>query len=250
VRSIRHRGLSESFFMSDPAISVENVNLTLGSGEARAHILKDICLDVAKGETLALLGPSGSGKSTLLMAMAGLEAPDSGSVRVAGRRIDLMSEDELARFRGAHIGVVFQAFHLIQTLTALENVAIPLELAGEANAFDRAQKILAQVGLGAREKHYPSQMSGGEQQRVALARALVANPSILVADEPTGNLDQGVGAEIMELIFALNRARGATLVLVTHDEALARRCRRIVRLRNGRIESDAAAIQDRENVGV
>ena len=236
--------------MSDPAISLENVNLTLGSGEARAHILKDICLDVAKGETLALLGPSGSGKSTLLMAMAGLEAPDSGSVRITGRRIDLMSEDELARFRGAHIGVVFQAFHLIQTLTALENVAIPLELAGEANAFDRAQKILAQVGLGAREKHYPSQMSGGEQQRVALARALVANPSILVADEPTGNLDQGVGAEIMELIFALNRARGATLVLVTHDEALARRCRRIVRLRSGRIESDSAAIQDRENVGV
>jgi putative ABC transport system ATP-binding protein len=250
VRSIRHRGLSESFFMSDPAISVENVNLTLGSGEARAHILKDICLEVAKGETLALLGPSGSGKSTLLMAMAGLEAADSGSVRVAGRRIDLMTEDELARFRGAHIGVVFQAFHLIQTLTALENVAIPLELAGEANAFARAQKILAQVGLGAREKHYPSQMSGGEQQRVALARALVANPSILVADEPTGNLDQGVGAEIMELIFALNRARGATLILVTHDEALARRCRRIVRLRNGRIESDSAAIQDRENVGV
>ncbi|MDI9847846.1 ATP-binding cassette domain-containing protein [Rhodoblastus sp. 17X3] len=236
--------------MSDPAISLENVNLTLGSGEARAHILKDICLDVAKGETLALLGPSGSGKSTLLMAMAGLEAPDSGSVRVAGRRIDRMSEDELARFRGAHIGVVFQAFHLIQTLTALENVAIPLELAGEANAFDRAQKILAQVGLGPREKHYPAQMSGGEQQRVALARALVANPSILVADEPTGNLDQGVGAEIMELIFALNRARGATLVLVTHDEALARRCRRIVRLRSGRIESDSAAIQDRENVGV
>jgi putative ABC transport system ATP-binding protein len=236
--------------MSDPAISLENVNLTLGSGEARAHILKDICLDVAKGETLALLGPSGSGKSTLLMAMAGLEAPDSGSVRIAGRRIDLMSEDELARFRGAHIGVVFQAFHLIQTLMALENVAIPLELAGEANAFDRAQKILTQVGLGAREKHYPSQMSGGEQQRVALARALVANPSILVADEPTGNLDQGVGAEIMELIFALNRARGATLVLVTHDEALARRCRRIVRLRNGWIESDSAAIQDRENVGV
>jgi putative ABC transport system ATP-binding protein len=236
--------------MSDPAISLENVNLTLGSGEARAHILKDICLDVAKGETLALLGPSGSGKSTLLMAMAGLEAPDSGSVRITGRRIDLMSEDELARFRGSHIGVVFQAFHLIQTLTALENVAIPLELAGEANAFDRAQKILAQVGLGAREKHYPSQMSGGEQQRVALARALVANPSILVADEPTGNLDQGVGAEIMELIFALNRARGATLVLVTHDEALARRCRRIVRLRSGRIESDSAAIQDRENVGV
>jgi len=236
--------------MSDPAISVENVNLTLGSGEAQAHILKDICLDIAKGETLALLGPSGSGKSTLLMTMAGLEAPDSGAVRVAGRRIDLMSEDELARFRGAQIGIVFQSFHLIPTLTALENVAIPLELAGAPGAFDRARKVLAQVGLGGREKHYPAQMSGGEQQRVAVARALIANPSIFVADEPTGNLDQAVGAEVMELIFALNRARGATLVLVTHDEALARRCRRIVRLRNGRIESDSSHAQDRENVSV
>ena len=236
--------------MSDPAISLENVNLSLGSGEARTHILKDICLDVAKGETLALLGPSGSGKSTLLMTMAGLEASDSGTVHVAGRRIDAMGEDELARFRGGHIGVVFQAFHLIQTLTALENVAIPLELAGAPDAFPRASRILAQVGLAAREKNYTSQMSGGEQQRVALARALVANPSILVADEPTGNLDQGVGAEIMELIFALNRAKGATLVLVTHDEALARRCHRIVRLRNGRIESDSAAVAERENVGV
>jgi putative ABC transport system ATP-binding protein len=236
--------------MSDPAISLANVNLALGSGEARTHILKDICLDVAKGETLALLGPSGSGKSTLLMAMAGLEAPDSGSVRVAGRRIDEMGEDALARFRGAHIGVVFQAFHLIQTLTALENVAIPLELAGEPNVFPRAQNILSQVGLSGRAKHYPAQMSGGEQQRVALARALVANPAILLADEPTGNLDQGVGAEIIELIFSLHRARGATLVLVTHDEVLARRCRRIVRLRNGQIESDSARVQERENVGV
>jgi putative ABC transport system ATP-binding protein len=236
--------------MSDPVISLQNVNLTLGSGDAKAHILKDICLDVAKGETLALLGPSGSGKSTLLMTIAGLEAPDSGSVRIAGRRIDLMGEDDLAGFRGAHIGVVFQAFHLIQTLTALENVAIPLELAGVANAFERARAMLMQVGLAAREKHYPTQMSGGEQQRVALARALVAGPSILVADEPTGNLDQSIGADIIELIFALNRARGATLVLVTHDEALARRCRRIVRLRNGRIESDSAKIAARESADV
>jgi putative ABC transport system ATP-binding protein len=239
---------SESPFMPDPAISVENVNLTLGSGEARAHILKNISLQIAKGETVALLGPSGSGKSTLLMTMAGLEAPDSGSVRIDGRRLEDFSEDELARFRGAHIGVVFQAFHLIQTLTALENVAIPLELAGAPDAFSRATLALEQVGLEGRLRHYPAQMSGGEQQRVALARALVAKPSILVADEPTGNLDQAVGAEIVELIFALHRASGATLVLVTHDETLARRCGRIVRLRNGAIESDEAAAMGRAHV--
>jgi putative ABC transport system ATP-binding protein len=228
--------------MPDPAISLENVNLTLGSGEAKAHILKNVSLDIAAGEAVALLGPSGSGKSTLLMAMAGLEAPDSGAVRIDGRRIDLMGEDELARFRGAHIGVVFQAFHLIQTLTALENVALPLELAGAQGAFSRAHAALEQVGLAERMRHYPAQMSGGEQQRVAVARAMVIHPSILVADEPTGNLDQAVGAEIVDLIFALNRTRGATLVLVTHDEALARRCQRIVRLRNGKIESDQAPV--------
>jgi putative ABC transport system ATP-binding protein len=226
--------------MPDPAISLVNVNLTLGSGEAKAHILKNVSLEIAQGEAVALLGPSGSGKSTLLMTMAGLEAPDSGAVRIDGRRIDLMGEDELARFRGAHIGVVFQAFHLIQTLTALENVALPLELAGASDAFFRAEEALEQVGLAGRMRHYPAQMSGGEQQRVAVARATVVHPSILVADEPTGNLDQAVGAEIVDLIFALNRTRGATLVLVTHDETLARRCQRIVRLRNGRIESDQA----------
>jgi putative ABC transport system ATP-binding protein len=237
--------------MFDPAIRLENVNLALGGGEARTEILKNIGLEIGRGETVALLGPSGSGKSTLLMTMAGLEAPDSGAVWVAGRRLDQMSEDELARFRGARIGVVFQAFHLIQTLTALENVAIPLELAGEADAFARARAALRQVGLEDRLKHYPAQMSGGEQQRVALARALVANPSLLLADEPTGNLDQSVGAEIIELIFALNRAHGSTLVLVTHDEALARRCHRIVRLRNGRIEADTAAVAvDRQHAGV
>jgi putative ABC transport system ATP-binding protein len=237
--------------MFDPAIRLENVNLALGGGEARTEILKNIGLEVGRGETVALLGPSGSGKSTLLMAMAGLEAPDSGAVWVAGRRLDKMSEDQLARFRGAHIGVVFQAFHLIQTLTALENVALPMELAGARDAFPRANAALRQVGLEARQKHYPAQMSGGEQQRVALARALVANPSLLLADEPTGNLDQSVGAEIIELIFALNRAYGATLMLVTHDEALARRCHRIIRLRNGRIESDRVFVAaGREHAGV
>jgi len=225
---------------SQRAISLVDVNLTLGEGEARAHILKNVSLDVARGETLALLGPSGSGKSSLLMVMAGLEGVDSGVVEVAGRRIDRMGEDELARFRGAHVGVVFQAFHLVQTLTALENVALPLELAGVSDAFARARAALAQVSLSPREKHYPAQMSGGEQQRVALARALVVHPDILFADEPTGNLDSTVGAEIVELMFALNRERGSTLVLVTHDEVLARRCRRIVRLRNGAVESDAA----------
>jgi putative ABC transport system ATP-binding protein len=226
--------------MSQRAISLVDVNLTLGDGEARAHILKNVSLDVARGETLALLGPSGSGKSSLLMVMAGLEGVDAGVVEVAGRRLDRMGEDELARFRGAHMGVVFQAFHLVQTLTALENVALPLELAGVTRAFDRAREALEQVSLSHRAKHYPAQMSGGEQQRVALARALVVNPDILFADEPTGNLDSAVGADIIELIFALNRARGSTLVLVTHDEALARRCGRIVRLRNGAIESDHA----------
>ena len=182
--------------MSDPAISVENVNLTLGSGEAQAHILKNICLDIAKGETVALLGPSGSGKSTLLMTMAGLEAPDSGAVRVAGRRIDLMSEDELARFRGAHIGVVFQSFHLIQTLTALENVAIPLELAGAPDAFARARKALAQVGL-AHVKNIIRRRCRAASSSAWLWRGPWSPiRRIFVADEPTGNLDQAVGAEI------------------------------------------------------
>lgn len=222
--------------MNDRAIGFENVHLSLGRGAARVHILKGVSLNIGRGEAIGLVGPSGSGKSTLLMAMAGLERPDSGKIHVAGARIDAMGEDELARFRGQNIGIVFQSFHLIPTMTALENVAIPLELAGAADAFARAKAELEQVGLGQRLSHYPSQLSGGEQQRVALARALAPHPAILVADEPTGNLDEATGAGIVDLMFNLKRARGATLVLVTHDAGLAARCDRTIRLRSGQIE--------------
>ena len=225
--------------MNDRAIEFDNVHLSLGRGAARVHILKGVSLNIGKGEAIGLVGPSGSGKSTLLMAMAGLERPDSGEIHVAGARIDRLGEDELARFRGQNIGIVFQSFHLIPTMTALENVAIPLELAGAADAFDRARAELEQVGLGQRLSHYPSQLSGGEQQRVALARALAPHPAILVADEPTGNLDETTGQSIVDLMFELKRARGATLVLVTHDSNLAARCDRTIRLRSGQIEGAA-----------
>jgi putative ABC transport system ATP-binding protein len=219
------------------AISLAGVNLSLGHDAARVHILKDIDLDIKRGETIGLVGPSGSGKSTLLMVMAGLERPDSGSVTVAGNDLAALDEDDLARFRGRNVGIVFQSFHLIPTMTALENVAVPLELAGVADANDRAGRELAAVGLGERMQHYPAELSGGEQQRVALARALAPNPSILVADEPTGNLDEATGRQIIELLFAAHRERETTLVLVTHDAALAARCGRVVRLRSGRIET-------------
>jgi len=215
------------------------VNLSLGDGAARVHILKDIGLNIGSGEAVGLIGPSGSGKSTLLMAMAGLERVDTGSVTVAGTDIVGLDEDALARFRGRNIGIVFQSFHLIPTMTALENVAVPLELAGDADAFARAERELVAVGLGERRSHYPSQLSGGEQQRVALARALAPRPSILVADEPTGNLDENTGRQIVDLLFAGHRERGTTLVLVTHDSSLAARCDRVVRLRSGRIEREA-----------
>jgi putative ABC transport system ATP-binding protein len=195
-------------------------------------------LKIAPGETVSLLGPSGSGKSTLLMTLAGLERPDGGVVRIDGRDLGAMSEDALARFRGEKIGVVFQSFQLIPTMTALENVAVPLELAGKADAFARAEAELGAVGLGARLFHYPAQLSGGEQQRVALARALAPDPLILAADEPTGNLDSETGAAVIDLIFAQQKRRAATLVLVTHDPALAARCERRVRLRSGRIEAE------------
>lgn len=220
------------------AIDIENVELSLGRGASRVHILKGISLSVARGEAVGLVGPSGSGKSTLLMAMAGLERADSGRIRIDGQDLSGLDEDALARFRGRRIGIVFQSFHLIPTMTALENVAVPLELAGVEDAFDRARTELDAVGLGGRLDHYPAELSGGEQQRVALARALVADPAILVADEPTGNLDESTGRQIVDLLFELKERRGATLVLVTHDPGLAARCDRTIRLRSGMIESD------------
>jgi putative ABC transport system ATP-binding protein len=222
---------------AEPAVVLSGVNLSLGRGAARVHILKDLDLHIDRGEAIGLLGPSGSGKSTLLMVMAGLERADTGSVLVAGEALDTLSEDALARFRGRNIGIVFQSFHLIPTMTALENVAVPLELAGLDDAQERAARELAAVGLIGRRQHYPAELSGGEQQRVALARALAPDPRILIADEPTGNLDEATGAEIIELLFAGHAQRGTTLVLVTHDPALALRCDRIVRLRSGRIEA-------------
>jgi putative ABC transport system ATP-binding protein len=221
------------------AIAISNVNLTLGGGAARVRILKDINLRIARAEAVGLIGPSGSGKSTLLMVMAGLERPDSGEVVVDGTAFNALDEDGLARFRGRHVGIVFQSFHLIPTMTAIENVAVPLELAGAPDASARAARELEAVGLGERLHHYPAQLSGGEQQRVALARAFAPDPAILVADEPTGNLDEATGQQIVDLLFAKHAERGMTLVLVTHDNALAQRCDRVVRLRSGRIDGAA-----------
>jgi putative ABC transport system ATP-binding protein len=226
---------------SQPAIRLDDVHLTLGQGVSRVHILKGISLSIARGEAVGLVGPSGSGKSTLLMAMAGLERADSGDVVIDGQRLGALNEDGLARFRGRRIGIVFQSFHLIPTMTALENVAVPLELGGVADAFDRAKAELEAVGLGHRLSHYPGQLSGGEQQRVALARALAPDPAIVVADEPTGNLDEGTGGQIVDLLFRLKAERGATLVLVTHDLSLARRCDRMVRIRSGVLDAETAA---------
>jgi putative ABC transport system ATP-binding protein len=219
-----------------PAISLSGVDLSLGRGAGRVHILKDITLNIGRGEAIGLVGPSGSGKSTLLMVMAGLERPDRGRVTVIGEDLDRHDEDALARFRGRNVGIVFQSFHLIPTMTAMENVAVPLELAGARDAFTRAARELALVGLGERLNHYPAQLSGGEQQRVALARALAPGPAILVADEPTGNLDETTGKGIIDLMFARFAAESMTLVLVTHDPSLAERCHRVVRLRSGRLE--------------
>jgi putative ABC transport system ATP-binding protein len=224
------------------AIDLTGINLSLGRGAARVHILKDISLHIAQGEKIGLTGPSGSGKSSLLMVLAGLERPDSGKVAIRGEDITRMDEDALARFRGRNIGIVFQSFHLIPTMTALENVAVPLELAGALDAFERAQAELAEVGLSARAGHYPAELSGGEQQRVALARALAPGAGILVADEPTGNLDESTGHSISDLIFQKTKERGATLVLVTHDMALAERCDRVVRLRSGEILQSAPEV--------
>jgi putative ABC transport system ATP-binding protein len=220
-----------------PAVALAGINLSLGHGAARVHVLKDIDLNIGRAEAFGLVGPSGSGKSTLLMVMAGLERPDSGTVTVAGEELTGLDEDALARFRGRHVGIVFQSFHLIPTMTALENVAVPLELAGTADAHARAREELTAVGLGGRLGHYPAQLSGGEQQRVAIARALAPNPAIVVADEPTGNLDEDTGKQVIDLLFAGQMRRGTTLVLVTHDNALAARCQRVARLRSGHVDS-------------
>ena len=223
--------------MTEPVIQLKDVSLTLGDGASSVHVLKGVSLDVAQGEATGIVGPSGSGKSTLLMVLAGLESVDSGTVRIAGELLNGKSEDQIAAFRGRNIGIVFQSFHLIPNMTALENVAVPLELAGHSNPFEAAQQELAAVGLAERVTHYPGELSGGEQQRVAIARALAPNPRLLIADEPTGNLDQATGKQVADLLFAKAAERGMTLVLVTHDISLAARCARQIAMRSGRIET-------------
>jgi putative ABC transport system ATP-binding protein len=223
--------------VTEPVIHLKDVSLTLGEGASSVHVLKGVSLDIAAGEATGIVGPSGSGKSTLLMVLAGLERVDAGMVRVAGEVLNGSSEDQIAAFRGRNIGIVFQSFHLIPNMTALENVAVPLELAGRRDAFAIAARELEAVGLADRVTHYPGELSGGEQQRVAIARALAPEPRILIADEPTGNLDQATGRQVADLLFAKARERGMTLVLVTHDAALASRCARQVSMRSGRIEA-------------
>jgi putative ABC transport system ATP-binding protein len=222
----------------DMVISIRDVTLTLGASSAATTILKGIDLDIARGTSVALLGPSGSGKSSLMAILSGLEQASGGRVRVAGLDFGALDEDALARARRGRIGIVLQAFHLLPTMTALENVAVPMELAGMADAFDRAEAELGAVGLSHRIGHYPTQLSGGEQQRVAIARALGPRPAIVFADEPTGNLDAATGASIMDLLFDRRAATGATLIVITHDPALAARCDRIVELGDGRIVTD------------
>ena len=220
-------------------INLDKVSLTLRSRAGDVAILRDIDLAIGEAETVAIVGPSGSGKTSLLMIMAGLERATSGRVTVAGQNFMNLSEDQLALARGAAIGIVFQSFHLVPTMTALENVALPLEFQGKPGAFEAAAALLDEVGLAARQQHFPAQLSGGEQQRVALARALVPRPRLLFADEPTGNLDGATGRQVVDMLFGLGARRNTTLVLVTHDENLASRCQRVVRMADGRIASDS-----------
>ncbi|MBX7495327.1 ABC transporter ATP-binding protein [Qipengyuania sp. 6B39] len=226
---------------SQAAISARNLTLTLGSDAAPVEILKGIDLDIAKGETVALLGPSGSGKSSLMAVLSGLERASGGTLTVAGQDFAAMDEDALAHARRGHIGIVLQAFHLLPTMTALENVATPMELAGAADAQARAKAELEAVGLGHRLGHYPQQLSGGEQQRVAIARAIAPRPELIFADEPTGNLDAATGHEIVELLFSRRAETGATLLVITHDPELAEHCERVLTLGDGRIATDSAA---------
>ena len=219
--------------MSDSILSARNLSKVVPSAEGELAILDDVSLSLAKGDSLAIVGTSGSGKSTLLGLLAGLDLPSSGEVTLAGHRLAELDEDQRARVRAEHVGFVFQSFQLLDSLNALENVMLPLELHGRRDAQAKASELLERVGLGARLHHYPRQLSGGEQQRVAVARAFAAEPEVLFADEPTGNLDSHTGANITELLFELNRERATTLVLVTHDERLARRCQHLLRLEGG-----------------
>jgi putative ABC transport system ATP-binding protein len=223
---------------ADMVITARNVTLALGQGDARVQILRGIDLEVARGEHLAILGPSGSGKSSLMAVLSGLDRATGGSIHVAGADFGALDEDGLALARRGRIGIVLQAFHLLPTMTALENVAVPMELAAQPDAFARAEAELSAVGLGARLTHYPAQLSGGEQQRVAIARAIAPGPSLLFADEPTGNLDASTGSSIMDLMFARAGETGATLVMITHDAALAARCSRVIEMRDGEIATD------------
>ena len=221
--------------MAEPVIALHDVSLTLASRAGPVQILRRVDVNIAPGEAVAVVGPSGSGKTSLLMVIAGLERATSGSARVAGHDFMGLSEDELAVIRGSNIGIVFQSFHLVPTMTALENVALPLEFAGKADAFATAGALLAEVGLAHRADHFPAQLSGGEQQRIAIARALSPRPQIILADEPTGNLDTKTGEQVIDLLFGLQRRRQATLVFVTHDLKLAERCGRLVRMADGEI---------------
>ncbi|MBF0304967.1 MAG: ABC transporter ATP-binding protein [Alphaproteobacteria bacterium] len=223
-------------------IELEDVHLNLASRAGEVNILRGLSARIATGEAVGVVGPSGSGKSTMLMVVAGLERPSAGRVRVAGRDIAGLSEDALALMRRDGVGIVFQSFHLVPTMTALENVAVPLELAGRRDAFDRARAMLEAVGLGHRLSHYPGQLSGGEQQRVAVARAFAPEPDLLLADEPTGNLDGATGQAVIELLFDLHRRHGTTLILITHDRALAARCDRVLELADGRIVGETVPV--------
>lgn len=222
--------------MVEPMVRLQEVELILKSDAGEINILRGVDLSVSKGESIGVVGPSGSGKTSTIMVIAGLEQVSSGQVFVAGREISTLNEDELAEFRRDHIGIVFQSFHLIPTMTAHENVAVPMELAGRDDAFQLAGEALNEVGLGTRLRHYPGQLSGGEQQRVALARAFAAEPRLLLADEPTGNLDGDTGARVVDLMFGMAERSGTTLMLITHDTAIAQRCDRVVQMVDGRVE--------------
>jgi len=233
--------LGDQSLVTAQIMKLRDIHLTLDNRAGPVEILKSISLDVAHGRSIAIVGPSGSGKTSLLMVMAGLERPTSGEIQVAGHSFGSMTEDQLARARGADIGIVFQFFHLVPTMTALENVALPLEFSGVKAPHKVAEDFLSDVGLTHRQDHYPAQLSGGEQQRVALARALAPGPKLLLADEPTGNLDGTTGRQVVDLLFDLQNKKAATLVLVTHDETLAARCDRVVRMDDGRIVADHTA---------